>query len=125
VLKRLSPISLQHVLSFGHNKFEWVFLLFVFFRVAGCCRLIFELLLTFEEGNSLFFGNDFCQNQDIDRTQGSTLGSQMLLLLKPLIDLLFRGNAFLDCKHAQITYRIQERVTTESSQKHFKNDAKY
>ncbi len=107
------------------NKFEWVFLLFVFFRVAGCCRLIFELLLTFEEGNSLFFGNDFCQNQDIARTQGSTLGSQMLLLLEPLIDLLFGGNAFLDCKHAQITYRIQERVTTESSQKHFKNDAKY
>jgi hypothetical protein len=49
----------------------------------------------------------------------------MLLLLEPLIDLLFGGNAFLDCKHAQITYRIQERVTTESSQKHFKNDAKY
>jgi len=106
------------------NKFEWVFLLFVSFRVAGCCRLIFELLLTFEEGNSLFFGNDFCQNQDIARTQGSTLGSQMLLLFEPPIDLLFGGNTLLDCKHAKLTYRIQERVTTESSQKHFRNDAK-
>jgi len=72
----------------------------------------------------LFFGKDFCLNQDIARTQGSTLGSQMLLLFEPPIDLLFGGNTLLDCKHAKPTYRIQERVTTESSQKHFRNDAK-
>ena len=67
----------------------------------------------------------FYLNQDIVRTQGSTLGSQMLLLFEASIDLLFGGNAFLDYNHAKLTYRIQERVTTESSQKHFMNDAKY